>query len=184
MDGGAQWAAVHGVATSQTRLSDSLPLFTFIHWRRNWQPTPVFLPGESQGWGSLVGCRLRGHTESDTTEATQQQQQLSYCDVFSYITMRWPHIPPPSYTPLPPPPHPSPLGCHRSPANSHRLSISHLILCVLQCYPLKASHPSFHHCVQKSAIYVCVSFAVLHIGSLVPSFQIPYRCVNIQYLSF
>jgi len=48
----------------------SLSLFTFIHWRRKWQPTPVFLPGESQGWGSLVGCRLWGHTESDTTEAT------------------------------------------------------------------------------------------------------------------
>ena len=32
--------------------------------------TPVFLPGESQGWGSLVGCRLWGHTESDMTEAT------------------------------------------------------------------------------------------------------------------
>ena len=39
-------------------------------WRRKWQPTPVFLPGESQGRGSLVGCRLRGRTESDTTEAT------------------------------------------------------------------------------------------------------------------
>ena len=38
--------------------------------RRKWQPTPVFLPGESQGWGSLVGCRLWGRTESDTTEAT------------------------------------------------------------------------------------------------------------------
>ena len=37
--------------------------------------TPVFLPGESQGWGSLVGFRLWGCTESDTTEATQQQQQ-------------------------------------------------------------------------------------------------------------
>ena len=37
--------------------------------------TPVFLPGESQGWGSLVGCRLWGRTESDMTEATQQQQQ-------------------------------------------------------------------------------------------------------------
>ena len=44
--------------------------FTFIHWRRKWQPTPVFLPGESQGWESLVGCRLCGRTESDTTEAT------------------------------------------------------------------------------------------------------------------
>ena len=48
----------------------SLSLFTFMHWRRKWQPTPVFLPGESQRWGSLVGCRLRGRTESDTTEAT------------------------------------------------------------------------------------------------------------------
>ena len=63
MDGGAWWAAVHGVATS-------LSLFTFMHWRRKWQPTRVFLPGESQGQGSLVGCRLWGHTESDTTEAT------------------------------------------------------------------------------------------------------------------
>ena len=53
----------------------SLSLFTFLHWRRKWQPTPVFLPGESQGWGSLVGCRLWGRTESDTTEVTQQQQQ-------------------------------------------------------------------------------------------------------------
>ena len=42
-----------------------------------WQPTPVFLPGESQGRGSLVGCCLWGRTESDTTEATQQQQQHS-----------------------------------------------------------------------------------------------------------
>ena len=48
----------------------SLSLFTFMHWRRKWQPTPVFLPRESQGWGSLVGCRLWGHTESDMTEAT------------------------------------------------------------------------------------------------------------------
>ena len=44
-----------------------------IWWRRKWQPTPVFLSGESQGRGSLVGCRLRGHTESDTIEVTQQQ---------------------------------------------------------------------------------------------------------------
>ena len=40
----------------------SLSLFTFVHWRRKWQPTPVFLPGESQGRGSLVGCHLWGHT--------------------------------------------------------------------------------------------------------------------------
>src|SRR5574337_1195749 len=113
MDGGAWWAAVHGVAKSRTGLSDftfsfhfhalekkmathssvlawripgmeepgglpsmgshrvghdsvtSLSLFTFMHWRRKWQPTPVFLPGESQGRGSLVGCHLWGRTELD-----------------------------------------------------------------------------------------------------------------------
>ena len=48
----------------------SLSLFTFMHWKRKWQPTPVFLPGESQGWQSLVGCRLWDRTESDMTEAT------------------------------------------------------------------------------------------------------------------
>ena len=48
----------------------SLSLFTFMHWRRKWQPTPVFLPGESQGRQSLVGRCLGGLTESDTTEAT------------------------------------------------------------------------------------------------------------------
>ena len=48
----------------------SLSLFTFMHWRRKWQPTPALLPGESQGWGSLAGCCLWGHTESDTTEVT------------------------------------------------------------------------------------------------------------------
>ena len=53
----------------------SLSLFTFMHWRRKWQPTAVFLPGESQGQGSLVGCHLWGRRESDTTEVTQQQQQ-------------------------------------------------------------------------------------------------------------
>ena len=66
MDVEAWCAAVHGVIKSQTRLSD----FTFTHWKRKWQPTLVFLPGESWGWGSLVGCHLWDHTESDTTEVT------------------------------------------------------------------------------------------------------------------
>ena len=66
MDGGTWKAAVHGVAEGQKRLSD----FTFTYWRRKWQPTPLFLPGESQGRGSLVGCRLWGRTELDTTEVT------------------------------------------------------------------------------------------------------------------
>ena len=62
------WRVGHDWATS-------FSLFTFMHWRRKWQPTPVFLIGESQGRGSLVGCCLWGCTESDMTEATQQQQQ-------------------------------------------------------------------------------------------------------------
>ena len=94
MDGGAWWAAVHEVAKSRTRLSDFTFTFHFhalekemathssvLAWRipgmgrRKWQPTPGFLPGESQGRGSLVVCRLWGRIESDTTEAVQQQQQ-------------------------------------------------------------------------------------------------------------
>ena len=41
-----------------------------IPWRRAWQPTPVYLPGESPGQRSLGGYSLLGHTESDTTEVT------------------------------------------------------------------------------------------------------------------
>ena len=48
----------------------SLSLFTCMHWRRQWHPTPVLLSGKSQGRGSLVGCHLWGHAESDTTEVT------------------------------------------------------------------------------------------------------------------
>ena len=53
----------HGCATS-------LSLFTLTHWKTQWQPTPAFLPGESQGQRSLMGCCLWGCTESDMTEAT------------------------------------------------------------------------------------------------------------------
>ena len=73
----------------------SLSLFTFMHWRRKWQPTPVFLPGVSQGRGSLVGCHLWGRTESDTTEAIYQQQQqsdiyrLMFTAALFTITKRW-----------------------------------------------------------------------------------------------
>ena len=70
MDRGAWWAAVHGVAKSRTRLSDFTFPFHFHALERKWQPTPVFLPGESQGWGNLVDCRLWGSIESDRTEGT------------------------------------------------------------------------------------------------------------------
>ena len=61
----------------------SVSLFTLMHWRRKWRPTPVFLPGEPQGRGSLVGCRRWGRTESGTTEATQQQQRICWiCPLF------------------------------------------------------------------------------------------------------
>ena len=70
MDGGAWWAAVHGVAESRSQLSDFTFTFHFHALEKEMQPTPVFLPRESQGWGSLVGCHLWGRTESDMTEVT------------------------------------------------------------------------------------------------------------------
>ena len=63
------WRVRHDWATS-------LSLFTFMHWRRKWQPTPVFLPGESQRQGSLVGCRLWGRTELDWSDLTAVAAEL------------------------------------------------------------------------------------------------------------
>ena len=74
------WRSLEGCMQSVGSLrvrhnwTSSLSFFTFMHWRRKWHPTPVLLPGESQGRGSLVGGRLWGRTESDTTEATWQQE--------------------------------------------------------------------------------------------------------------
>ena len=48
----------------------------YLYQRRQWHPTPVLMPGESHGRKSLLGCRLWGRTESDTTDATLQQQQV------------------------------------------------------------------------------------------------------------
>ena len=141
MDGAAWWAAVHGVEKSRTRLSNFT--FTFTNWRRKWQPTPVFLPGESQGRGSLVGCRLWGRTESDTTEATQQQQQV--------VTELW-------------------MSSLRHTANSRWLSISPMVMRVstsLSTHPALPSSPTSH---AKPVLCVCVSTAALHIISSAPSF--------------
>jgi len=61
-----------------------------MHWRRKWQPTPVFLPGESQGRRGLVGCCIWGRTELDATEAIQQQQQQQ--QMFFWNSLAFPMI--------------------------------------------------------------------------------------------
>ena len=71
------WRVGHDWVTSLSR-------FTFLQWRRKWQPTPVFLAGESQGQRSLVGCRLWGHTESDTHD---------HCDLAAAAATHWDHRP-------------------------------------------------------------------------------------------
>ena len=72
MDREAWWAAVHEVARSQTRLSDFTFTFHFPALEKEMatHSSLMFLPGESQGQGSLVGCHLCGLTESDMTEVT------------------------------------------------------------------------------------------------------------------
>ena len=75
MDGGAWWAAVHGVAKSQTRLSDFTFTFHFHALEKEMATHSSVLAWRIPGTGSLVGCHLWGRTESDTTEATYHQQQ-------------------------------------------------------------------------------------------------------------
>ena len=70
MDGGAQWAAVHGVAKSQTRLIDFTLTFHFHTLEKEMATHSNVLAWRIQGRGSLVGCRLWGHTESDMTDVT------------------------------------------------------------------------------------------------------------------
>ena len=70
MDGGAWYAAAHGVAKSWTRLSDFTFTFHFHALEKEMATHSSVLPGESQGRGSLVGCSLWGRTELDTTEVT------------------------------------------------------------------------------------------------------------------
>ena len=77
------WAEEHGRLQSMGSRrvgydwATSLSLFTFMHWRRKWQPTPVFLPGESQGQRSLVGCSPWGRWGSDMTERLHFHFSLS-----------------------------------------------------------------------------------------------------------
>ena len=75
-DGGAWWAAVYGVAQSRTQLK-WLSSSSSSRWRRQWQPTPVLLPGKSHGWRSLVGCSPWGRKELGTTERLHFHFSLS-----------------------------------------------------------------------------------------------------------
>ena len=70
MDGGARWAAVHGVAESRTRLSDFTFTFHFPAVEQGMATYSSVLAWRIPGMGSLVGCHLWGHTESDKTEVT------------------------------------------------------------------------------------------------------------------
>ena len=142
------------MAKSRTRLSD----FTFTHWRRKWQPTPGFLPGESQGRRSLVGCRLWGRTESDTPEATQQQQQqtgfcsLSHTDHLTNPFSPGPPLPekahPAGWTPLSPNIQftkavsaPSSLHLHFSSFSGHRPEDRSSLLTYPSAAPLPCKPP-------------------------------------------
>ena len=79
-----EWRSLAGQSMGSLRVKNdwatSLSLFTFMHWRRKWQPTPVFLPGESQGRGSLVGCRLW---------VTQSQTRLKWLSSSSIWHSKW-----------------------------------------------------------------------------------------------
>ncbi|PKF46526.1 hypothetical protein CW356_11730, partial [Streptococcus pneumoniae] len=68
MDGGAWKAVSMGSLRVGHNRATSLLLFTFMHWRRKWQPIPVLLPGKSHGWGSLEGC-VHGVTEGWTQQS-------------------------------------------------------------------------------------------------------------------
>ena len=70
MDGGAWWAAVRGVAKSQTQLSDFTFTFHFHALEKEMATHSSVLAWRIPGTGSLVGFRLWGHTESDTSEVT------------------------------------------------------------------------------------------------------------------
>ena len=70
MDGGAWWAAVHGVAKGPTRLSDFTFTFPFPALEREMATHSSVLAWRIPGTGEPVGCHLWGHTESDMTDVT------------------------------------------------------------------------------------------------------------------
>ena len=85
-------AAVLRVAKSRHDWTTSLSLFTFVHWRRKWQPTPVFLPGESQGWGAWWAA-IYGVAQSRTrlkqlSSSSSKVLQRQYSAVFKSTELR------------------------------------------------------------------------------------------------
>ena len=100
----------------------SLSLFTFMHWRRKWQPTPVFLPGESQGRQSLVGCRLWGRT---SRARLKRLSSSSSCSSLQLACILPPRVLGKCLHSLPPPPSPprfSPWGpCKEDSLQNSRL---------------------------------------------------------------
>ena len=81
MDGGAWWAAVHGVTRSRTRLSNFTLFFHSPALEKEMATRSSVLAWRIPGRGSLMGCRLRGRTESNMTEATQQQQLFAVIQI-------------------------------------------------------------------------------------------------------
>ena len=67
----------------------SLSLFTFMHWRREWQPTPVFLPGKSQGRGNLVGCRLWGRRVGQDLAAAAYNVRTIVITSFNFLIFKF-----------------------------------------------------------------------------------------------
>ena len=112
--GGPQSLGSKGVRQDS---ATSLSLFTFMHWRRKWQPIPVFLPGKSQGQGSLVGCRLWVRTELDPTERLSSSSSSASCSVMSDSLQ--PHE---SQHARPPCPSPTP-GVHSDSRPSPKINI-------------------------------------------------------------
>ena len=93
----------------------------------------------------------------------------------------------PILTPLPPPSPSYPSGLSQYTSPEHPVlwrSISYMIIYMFQCYSLKSSQLRLLPQSPKSVLYIYVSFAALHIESSLPSFKIPYICVNVFYWCF
>ena len=87
------WLQSMGSLTVGRDWATSLSLFTFMHWRRKWQPTPVFLDGESQGRGSLVGCCygvVQSRTRLKRLSSSSSSSNSSQClHSIGYIWKVW-----------------------------------------------------------------------------------------------